>query len=232
MQATDEERAKREVGYRAVDTFVRPRTCIGLGTGSTARYAIERVGELVRRGLSVRAVATSLETERLCAEARIPLAALGDEPLDVAIDGADEVAADWSLIKGGGGALFREKAIALAAQRFVVIVTARKLVDRLGTVPLPVEVVPFSARYVERELGALGASVVQREHAGKPFATDNANVILDCAFGAIDEPAQLDAVIRGIHGVVCTGIFAGLTSTVLVAGADGGVRELARPALP
>ena len=231
MQATDEERAKREVGYRAVDTFVRPRTCIGLGTGSTARYAIERVGELVGRGLSVRAVPTSRETERLCAEVGVPLAALGDEPIDVAIDGADEVAADWSLIKGGGGALFREKAIALAAQRFVVIVTARKVVEKLGAFPVPVEVVPFSARYVERELRALGASVAQRERDGKPFSTDNANVILDCAFGSIDEPAQLDAVIRGFHGVVTSGIFVGLTSIVLVADADGGVRELARPAL-
>ena len=136
-----EERAKRVVGRKAVDAYVRPGTCLGLGTGTTALYAIERTGELVREGLEIGAVATSVRTEELCREHGIPLVAFGTVPIDLAIDGADEVAADWSLIKGGGGALFREKAIALAARTFVVIVTARKLVARLGAFPLPIEVV-------------------------------------------------------------------------------------------
>jgi ribose 5-phosphate isomerase A len=222
-----EERAKRLVGRQAVDTYVRPRTCIGLGTGSTALYAIERVGELVGKGLEISAVATSLATEALCRKHAVPLTAFGEAPIDVAIDGADEVAtADWSLIKGGGGALFREKAVALAAKTFVVIVTDRKLVANLGAFPLPVEVVPFSVAYVARELEALGGRVAERTRDGAPYVTDNANTILDCDFGEIERPRDLEAALTRIHGVVSTGLFVGLTSRVLVARGDGTVEEL------
>jgi ribose 5-phosphate isomerase A len=221
------ERGKRLVAHRAVDTYVRHGTCIGLGTGSTARYAIERTGERIREGLAVRAVATSAQTERLCYEHGVPLVAFGDEPIDVAIDGADEVAPDWSLIKGGGGALFREKAVALAARTFVVIVTRTKCVGRLGAFPLPVEVVPFSTTYVAREIGALGAAVSLRRGAeGRAYASDNGNAILDCAFDAIPTPALLDRILREVHGVIATGLFVGLTSAVLVADDDGQVEEL------
>ena len=216
-----EEDAKRIVGIRAVDAYVRPDTCIGLGTGSTTYYAVRRVGELVAQGLRVRAVATSLETERLCREAGIALATLGDEPIDVAIDGADEAAADRSLIKGGGGALFREKAVALAARTFVVIVTARKLVPQLGRFPLPIEVVPFSLLYVKAEIERLGIVSTIRQRAGAAFVTDNGNAILDCACGPIAEPVALDRRLRDVHGVVATGLFTGLASRVLVANADG-----------
>jgi len=224
-----EERAKRDVGYRAVDAFVRPDTCIGLGTGTTAKYAIERAGQLVARGMSLRAVATSLETEQMCREHGIALIGLGDEPIDVAIDGADEVAPDWSLIKGGGGALFREKAVALAAASFVVVVTARKLVAALGAFGLPVEIVPFSATVVARQIRALGAQVVVRARNGVPVLSDNGNTLLDCDFGTIVAPVELDRAVREIHGVVATGLFIGLTSRVLVAKSDGTVEELMRP---
>jgi ribose 5-phosphate isomerase A len=223
-----EERAKRAVGRKAVDAFVRPGACIGLGSGTTAFYAIERVGELVREGMELRAVATSAETARLCREYGIALVEFGDEPLDVAIDGADEVAPDWSLIKGGGGALFREKAVALAARSFVVIVTERKIVDWLGAFPLPVEVVPFSMHYVAREIEALGARVCMRERDGAPYATDNGNALLDCSFGTIHAPGDLDAALRGLHGVVTSGLFVGLTSNVIVANSDGTIAELVR----
>jgi ribose 5-phosphate isomerase A len=229
MSADDEERAKRAVGYRAVDDFVRSGTCIGLGTGSTAHYAIERAGEFVRGGATLRAVATSRVTERMCRERGIELVVLGAEPIDVAIDGADEVAADWSLIKGGGGALFREKAVALLARTFVVIVTERKLVPVLGAFALPVEVVPFSAKYVAGEIAALGAAVVSRRAGGESYTTDNGNVLLDCTFGPIAEPAALDRALRAMHGVVGTGLFIGLTSVVLVAKDDGAVESLKRP---
>jgi ribose 5-phosphate isomerase A len=221
MSVDLEEQAKRAVGYRAVDAYVRDDTCIGLGTGTTARYAVERVGELVREGWKLRVVATSVETADLCRENAIPLLELADEPIDVAIDGADEVAPDWSLIKGGGGALFREKAVAIATRTFVVIVTERKLVKTLGAFPLPVEVVPYSAVYVRREIEALGATVSVRMHDGAPLVSDNGNTILDCAFGAIHDPEQLEAALRGLHGVVSTGLFIGLTSAVLVAKLDG-----------
>jgi ribose 5-phosphate isomerase A len=208
---------------------VRPNTCIGLGTGTTAKYAVERAGQLVAKGMSLRAVATSLETERLCREHGIALVGLGDEPIDVAIDGADEVAPDWSLIKGGGGALFREKAVALAAASFVIVVTARKLVPALGAFGVPVEVIPFSASVVARQIAALGATVRVRERDGVPVPSDNGNALLDCAFGRIDAPAELDRSLREIHGVVATGLFIGLTSRVLVAHADGSVEELTAP---
>lgn len=225
--STPIERAKALVAHKAVDTYVRDGTCIGLGTGSTAAYAVERTGARIREGLRIRAVATSHETERLCRENGVPLAAFGDETIDVAIDGADEVSPDWALIKGGGGALFREKAIALSARTFVVIVTRNKCVDRLGTFPLPIEVVPFSTAYVAREIEALGARVsLRRGREGRAFVTDNGNAILDCRFDAIATPGLLNRIVREIHGVVDTGLFVGLTSAVLVAEEDGTVAEL------
>ncbi len=222
---------KRAAGFAAVDRYVRPGTCIGLGTGTTARWAVARVGERVAAGDEIVAVPTSAATAHQCSELNIPLVAYGDRPIDVAIDGADEVASDWSLTKGGGGALFREKAVALIARTFVVIVTAEKLVERLGAFPTPVEVVPYGLPYV---LGMLSsrfpAAVVRRRMlgAGAPYVTDNGNALLDCAFGAIEDPARLDASLREIHGVVATGLFVGLTDAVVVA-ADEGVRVLARP---
>ncbi|MGH7683067.1 MAG: ribose-5-phosphate isomerase RpiA [Vulcanimicrobiaceae bacterium] len=218
---------KRAVGFAAVDRFATDdMRCVGLGTGSTARWAIERVGERVAKGWRVVAVATSDETERLCRERGVPVVTFGDgPPIDVAIDGADEVAPDFSLIKGGGGALFREKAVAIAAKQFIVIVDESKLVRRLGRFPLPVEVVPYSRSYVAGELRKLCPAVKLRMSADSPFMTDNGNHILDCSFGEIPAPSELDVGLRRIHGVVATGIFCGLTSHVLVGSATG-VREL------
>ena len=222
MTAADD--LKRDVGFAAVDRFVHAGTCIGLGTGSTAHWAIVRTGERVAAGEQISAVATSGVTEALCRQLRIPLVAFGACKIDVAIDGADEVAADGSLTKGGGGALFREKAVALAARAFVVIVTPEKIVERLGAFPTPVEVVPYSLPYVEQKIAALGAAVTRRGGA-TPFVTDNGNAILDCRFGSIADPSALDTALRAIHGVVASGIFVGLTSAVLVA-ESGGVRQL------
>jgi ribose 5-phosphate isomerase A len=223
------EEKKRAVGFAAVDRFVtRDTRCIGLGTGSTAYWAIERAGTRVAEGWDLVAVATSIETERLCRARGIRVVGLCEgPPIEVAIDGADEVAPDFSLIKGHGGALFREKAVALAAERFVVVVDDSKLVPYLGKVPLPVEVVPFATRWVEREIAAFGAGVTLRMKDGAPYRTDNGNHILDCAFGEIRHPDELDARLVRINGVVATGLFAGLTSHVLVGSADG-VRELQR----
>jgi ribose 5-phosphate isomerase A len=221
MELAPEDRAKRDVGFRAVNDYVRDGTCIGLGTGTTAYWAIERVGQLVAAGWKLRAVATSLETERLCRERNIELAAFGENEIDVAIDGADEAAPDRALIKGGGGALFREKAVALAARTFIAIVTDRKVVPVLGKFKLPVEIVPFSLRYLTGRIAALGVAVEVRARGGVPFVTDNGNAILDCAFGTIPNPAELDRTLHDLHGVVSTGLFVGLTAQVLVANIDG-----------
>ncbi|MBV8153854.1 MAG: ribose-5-phosphate isomerase RpiA [Candidatus Eremiobacteraeota bacterium] len=222
--------AKRAAGYAAVDRYVTTGTCIGLGTGTTAYYAIERVGQRVAAGERISAVPTSVETERLCARWNVPVAALLENPMPVAIDGADEVAPDWSLTKGGGGALFREKAVALSAERFVVIVTESKLVRALGTFPLPVEIVPYAAPYVRREIERRfpRIEIVRRGTPDRPFVTDNDNWIIDCHFGRIDEPRALDDVLRSIHGVVASGIFWGIASDVIVGDPSGTVRTLER----
>jgi ribose 5-phosphate isomerase A len=222
---------KRAAGEAAVDRYVRDGMCVGLGTGSTAYFAIQRVGELVAAGASIVGVASSLATEAHCREAGIPLVGLVDRQIAVAIDGADEVAPDFALTKGGGGALFREKCIALAAEQFIIIVDESKLVERLGTFPTPVEVVPFALTWVEREIEAAFPQVkIRRRGSAAPFATDNGNAILDCAFGPIDDPAELEAELRAIHGVVDAGLFTNLATAVLIAG-PGGVRDLTR-ALP
>jgi ribose 5-phosphate isomerase A len=215
--------AKRRAGEAAVDRYVRDGMCVGLGTGTTAYWAIQRVGELVKAGADVAAVCTSIATEALCREAGVPVIGLLERPMHVAIDGADEVAPDFSLIKGAGGALLREKAVALAARTFVVVVDERKIVPQLGAVAVPLEVVPFTRAWVQKELDRIfpSASVDLRGGSAAPYATDNHNVILDCTFGEIPDPAELDATLRAIHGVVDTGIFVGLTSAVLVGGADG-----------
>jgi ribose 5-phosphate isomerase A len=150
--ASTNDAGKRAAGYAAVDRFVGAGTCIGLGTGTTAFYAIERVGARVAAGERIEAVVTSSETEALCRRWNVPVVGLLEREMTVAIDGADEVAPDWALTKGGGGALFREKAVALCALRFVVIVTESKLVSALGAFPLPVEIVPYALPYVVREI--------------------------------------------------------------------------------
>jgi ribose 5-phosphate isomerase A len=223
------EQAKRLAGEAAVDRFVRDGTCIGLGTGSTAYWAIRRVGERVAAGADLTAVATSAATERLCEELGIPLVGLLEREMDVAIDGADEVAPDFALTKGGGGALFREKAVALAARRFVIIVDAGKLVPHLGAFPTPVEIVPYALPWVRHELAKQfpAASAAVRRRDGETFHTDNANLILDCRFGTIADPGALEAALRSIHGVVAVGLFVGLADDVLVADADG-VRTLTK----
>jgi ribose 5-phosphate isomerase A len=224
--------AKRAVGYAAVDRFVADGMCVGLGTGTTAYWAIERVGRRITDGENITAVATSRETEALCRKLRIPLLALLERPMAVAIDGADEVARDWSLTKGGGGALFREKAVALSAGRFIVVVTDAKLVPILGRFPLPVEIVPFAAAYVRREIARRFGNIAlaRRGTADVPFVTDNGNWIFDCHFGQIDDPRGLDESLRAIHGVVASGIFYGIASEILVADAVGQVRALPKPA--
>ena len=229
LTADPKEAAKRLVGFAAVDRYVEAGMCVGLGTGSTAYWAIKRTGERNAAGDRLTAVVTSAATERLCGEFGVPVVPFMSRDIDVAIDGADEVAPDWSLTKGGGGALFREKAIAIAARRFVVIVDDSKLVARLGRFPTPVEVVPFTLPWVRREIAGVypAAQTTERVRDGRPYRTDNGNAILDCAFGAIGDPRGLDAALKAIHGVLDVGIFYDLADAVLCTAADG-VNELVK----
>jgi ribose 5-phosphate isomerase A len=219
-------RYKREAAGWAVDAFFRPGMVVGLGTGSTATFAVHRLAELRAEGrlLDVLGVPTSRETETLARGLGVPLTTLEEHPvLDVTVDGADEVAPDLSLIKGGGGALLREKVVAQASRRVVIVVDAGKLSPRLGTRwPLPVEVLPFGWRSQALFLESLGAGVTLRRGAdGAPFHTDQGNLVLDCGFGPIDHPEELALRLGARAGVVEHGLFLALTTDLVVAGPRG-----------
>lgn len=219
------------VALRALE-LVRPHTVIGLGTGRAATAFVHALAGRIRQGLDVRGVPTSRATADLAAGLGIPLATLADaEQLDLTCDGADEVDPALNLIKGYGGAMVREKIVAAASRELVILVGDEKLVPVLGSRGrLPVEVLPFAEPFCRRQLAALGLRPDLRERDGRPVVTDEANYILDCGTGPISDPLGLEAAIRSIPGVVGTGLFPGMASRVLVGTADGGVRELARPA--
>src|SRR5580693_7344583 len=173
-------------------SYIRSGMTLGLGTGSTAYWAIQGIGEQVKEGLSVRAIATSIQSESLARELGIPIVPFSEiDHLDITIDGADEVDEQLNLIKGGGGALLREKIVASATLFYIIIVDESKLVRHLGKFPLPVEVAPFGWEMTEQKLAKLGCKPVMRSANGKPFLSDNGHYILDCAFGEIVKPALL-----------------------------------------
>jgi ribose 5-phosphate isomerase A len=198
---------------------------IGVGSGSTAAHFIYALARRISAGLRIAgAVPSSEASAQLAGNLGIPLTNLDTYPaLDLAIDGADEIDSRLRLIKGGGGALLREKIVASAARRFVVIADATKQVRQLGLkMPLPVEVISFAATPVRKRLEALGASVQLRQLAGQEFITDNGNVILDCTFpGGITDPAGLDTSIHAIVGVVETGLFLNMTTQAIIGGPEG-----------
>ena len=213
--------AKRAAAEAAVAAEVRSGMAVGLGTGSTARFVTIAVGRLLAAGEleGIVAVPTSEATAALAREHGVPLATLAEQPhLAVCIDGADEISPDLGLVKGLGGALLREKIVASAADRFVVVADDSKRVARLGEkAPVPVEVIPFGAAVCARALVALGGEVVLREG----IVTDEGNVILDCRFGPLDDPEALATAIRSIPGVVEHGLFLGMARAAYVAGAGG-----------
>jgi ribose 5-phosphate isomerase A len=220
----DRDELKRAAAERAL-AFVESGMVLGLGTGTTAAFFVEQLAGRVKAGLSVVCIPTS---ERTAAQARglgIPLASFTEhQQIDLAIDGADEVQRiTLDLIKGRGGALLREKIVAAASRRFVVIVDRDKLVDRLGTTgPLPVEVVQFGWQVTAAHLEELGARPeLRRAGSDEPFVTDGGNFILDCRFDAIDDPAETERRINSIVGVVENGLFVGRSSAVIVASRDG-----------
>lgn len=216
-----EKRAVAEWATRLIYSGMR----IGLGSGTTMAYFIEALGRKYRMQPScTMAVGSSIATEMLARLAGIKITDLQrGMTLDLAIDGADEIAPDFSLIKGGGGALLREKILATAAKQFVVIADSSKLVSVLGKFPLPVEVVPFAMPYVMDRLASLGGNPsirVKRASPEVPVPTDQGNYLVDCAFGQIDDSPQLAAHIREIPGVVEHGLFIRMTKKVVVADGD------------
>jgi ribose 5-phosphate isomerase A len=231
----DVEAQKRAAAATAVE-FVRSGMRLGLGTGSTARPFVELLGERVRGGLRVVGVPTSEATRRDAERWGIPLTTLDEIPaLDLTVDGADEIAPDLTLIKGGGGALLREKIVASASARMVVIADESKCVPVLGKFPLPIEVVPFGLKAtrhaVEQAVNAVGAAGpvrLRRDKDGHAFVTDGGHWILDASLGRIVDPKALGDRLAAIAGVVEHGLFVGLAQTAVIAGPSG-VRVVERP---
>lgn len=231
----DAEAQKRAAAARALE-FVRSGMRLGLGTGSTAKHFVELVGERVRAGLDIVAVPTSETTHADAVRCGIKLTTLDDMPeLDLTVDGADEIAPDLSLIKGGGGALLREKIVAAASARMIVIADRSKWVEKLGRFPLPIEVVPFglgaTLRAIEKAFAAVKASGFLKVRQGKDghaFVTDGGHWIVDASLGRIDDPKTIGQALAGIPGVVENGLFIGLAQVAILAGPDG-VSVVERP---
>jgi ribose 5-phosphate isomerase A len=225
---TTQDDRKRAAAARAID-FIKPGMRLGLGTGSTARHFIELLGVRVRDGLTVTAVPTSESTRALAAAAGIPLSTLDETPhLDLTVDGADEIAPDLTLMKGGGGALLWEKIVAAASDRMIVIADDTKWVPVLGTYPLPIDIVPFGAEATRRAVeqaaavcGCPGPVVLRLAGGGRPFVTDGGHHILDASLGRIPDPRVLAARLSEIPGVAEHGLFVGLATMAILAGADG-----------
>ncbi len=209
---------EKQAVARASIRFVRAGDVVGLGSGSTASYAVRFLGERVQAGLKIVGIPTSNETKQLASNLGIPLTTFDKvQQIDVTIDGADEVDQHLSLIKGGGGALLYEKIVASASRRFVVIVDSSKEVATLGKFPVPMEIITFAQPLVQRKVEALGASVKLRMAGEKPFLTDEGHHILDCNFGAIPDVPALARKLSDMPGIVEHGLFVGMASVVLVA---------------
>jgi len=211
----------------AAMAYVENRMTVGLGSGSTVEFALRLLAQKVAGGLRVTGVPSSLATARLAQRLRIPL--IRDEgafkSIDLTIDGADEVDAHLNLIKGGGGALTREKIVATRSDRVIIIVDQKKLVKQLGKFPVPVEVLPFGWQSTAAMLRSLGARVSLRRQGRRAYQTDNGNMILDCAFGKISDPHMLAQNIRDIAGVVENGLFPGVADLVISGHREGGTKE-------
>jgi len=210
--------SEKELAGRAAAELVVDGNIVGLGTGSTAYFAVVALGERVQAGLKIIGIPTSVATEELASAVGIPLSTLDQHPeIDITIDGADEVDPQLRLIKGGGGALLREKIIATASKKMVVVADSSKLVPALGKFPLPVEIIPFARTVLEKKIAALGASCKLRSRTdGAPFVTDEGHHILDCSFGKIADPPALARSLSNMPGVVEHGLFIGIAKLAMI----------------
>jgi ribose 5-phosphate isomerase A len=220
---------EKELAGRAAAALVKDGQVVGLGTGSTAYFAVIALGERVRAGLKMVGIPTSVATAELARKVGVPLSTLDEHPeIDITIDGADELDSHLNLIKGGGGALLREKVIASASKKMVVVADSGKAVATLGKFPLPVEIVAFARAVVEKRIAELGATCKLRTKPdGSTYLTDNGNPILDCSFGKITDPPALARELSNIPGVVEHGLFIGLAEKALV-GRGNRVEEIGR----
>jgi len=213
---------KKRVAYEAIN-YIKDGMVVGLGTGSTMYYAIQSLGERIKEGLNIKGIPTSEKTAEWARSNNIPLTDFSEvNHLDLVIDGADEVDENFQLIKGGGGALLREKIVANATDQFIVIIDESKYVQTLGKFKLPVEVVPFGWEVTAREIEALGCNATLRNDHNGIFLTDNDHYILDCDFKEINNPEKLNQDLISIVGVVETGLFINMTRKVLISYSNSG----------
>lgn len=215
------DQAKRSAAERAIQ-FVSDGQVVGLGTGSTAAFAIQGLGRRIKEGLRIIGVPTSKASEELAQRVGISLLDLNDvQKIDITIDGADEVDDEFNMIKGGGGALTREKLVALSSVRNAYVVDERKLVARLGqSFAVPVEVLPFAWAASARRLGDLDCEPILRKERDAPFVTDNGNYIIDCRFSRIANALELESSIKLVPGVIESGLFVGMVDQLVIAFAD------------
>ncbi len=231
MITADQQAMKKAAAEKAVNDYVRDGMTVGLGTGSTAYYAILRVGELVKQGFKLRCVATSVATEELARECGLKIVQLNEvDHVDVTIDGADEIDPNLQLIKGLGGALLREKIVAAASVMEVIVADESKLVSHLGEkAPLPVEVVMYGHLRTANGLKRQNCEPVLRMQGSEPFITDSGNLIYDCRFPEIRSPFFLESAIDTIPGVVENGLFLNRATAAIISHRDGTVTEMQRP---
>ena len=220
----DVESQKRAAAEHAVQ-LVSPGMLLGLGTGTTAHYFIASLAHRVKQGLEIEAVVTSLDSRRLAEEGGITLIDRIDRSLDLTVDGADEIDPELNCVKGRGGALLREKIVAHASRRFILIADAGKLVSRLGTVPVPIEVLPFLWEATSRSIESAGGRPSRRMTPAGPFVTDNGNLILDTTFDRVD--VRLGVTLNAIPGVIEHGLFFGMARAAIV-GTSSGVKVIGR----
>ena len=210
--------SEKQRSAEAACEYVKDGMIVGLGTGSTAEFAVKKIGELVRNGLSIRGIPTSDTTKILAESEGIPLIDFSETMfIDLTIDGADEIDANLNMIKGGGAALLREKIVASASREEIIIVSVSKLVQQLGAFPLPVEVIPFGWQVVFNQLESLQGNPELRLKQGQPSVTDQGNFIVDCHFRKIENPEQLEQHLNMIPGVVENGLFINLCTRMIMA---------------
>lgn len=224
MTLSEKAAAKKKAAGEKAAAYIKDGMIVGLGTGSTVYYTIRKVAGLLSEGLKIQAVPTSKETERLAGEGGIPCLSMeAADRIDLDIDGVDEIDGDFNAVKGGGGALFREKIVADMAETVIWVLDESKLVDRIGVFPLPLEVLPFGCRHTISRLKEVSAAQTLRMQDGKPFITDNGNYIVDVLIKKTPDRRELNGTLKSIPGVIETGLFLNTCRRIII-GTDAGVK--------